>query len=55
LPSANSDSVSAAEHRRFPAENRQSRIHLHFAEGKSSFSRSEIIIPPKADYHSREA
>jgi len=31
------------------------KIYLHFAEGKSSFSRSEIIIPPKADYHSREA
>ena len=28
---------------------------FHFAEGKLSFSRSEIIIPPKADHHSRHA
>ena len=36
LPSANADSASAAEHRRFPAENRQSR----------TFGR--MIICPKA-------
>ena len=37
--------------RKFPL----AEIHLHFAEGKLSFSRSEIITPPQADYHSREA
>ena len=30
-------------------------IILHSAEGRLSFSRSEITIPPQADYHSPEA
>ena len=41
LPSANFDSVSAAEHRRFPAENRQSR-------GRSKiFPLGEILAPSR--------
>jgi len=51
LPSANADSVSAAEHRRFPTENHQSRVCggmiVRLRRNEGEFPQAEISIKIK--------